>query len=117
MKRENLKKSTPGTAATSSKTGWCNSEVFRKFLVEHFLKYVKPTPEEPVVLIYDGHKSHVNIHISDWAIENNIHLFVLPAHTSHFLQPLDVSCVWLDLWSHCLPATSIDLWENTKMDF
>ena len=84
--------SPPGTAATTSKTGWSNSVVFRQFLEEHFLKFVKPTPEEPVLLIYDGHKSHVNIDISDWAIANNIKLFVLPAHTSHFLQPLDVAC-------------------------
>jgi hypothetical protein len=28
----------------------------------------------------------------DWAKEQKIILFVLPAHTSHILQPLDVAC-------------------------
>ena len=28
----------------------------------------------------------------DWAKENNVVLFVLPAHTSHALQPLDLGC-------------------------
>ena len=87
-----LANATPGTAATTSKSGWSNSDVFRTFLKDHFVKYAKPTAAEPVLLIYDGHKSHVNIGIADWAIENNIRLFVLPAHTSHFLQPLDVAC-------------------------
>ena len=28
----------------------------------------------------------------DWAKEHNIVLYVLPAHTSHALQPLDIGC-------------------------
>ena len=87
-----LNKTMPGTAATTSKSGWGNSKVFRFFLKKHFFKFAKPTADEPVLLIYNGHKSHVNIAITDWATTNNIHLFLLPAHTSHFLQPLDVAC-------------------------
>ena len=42
--------------------------------------------------MYDGHKSHVSLGVIDWAKAHNIILFVLPAHTSHLLQPLDVGC-------------------------
>ena len=42
--------------------------------------------------IYDGHSTHVNPTIIDWARSNRIILFVLPAHHSHILQPLDVGC-------------------------
>ena len=44
----------------------------------------------PVLLILDGHASHVTINVIKLAHENNIHLLCLPAHTSHILQPLDV---------------------------
>ena len=39
----------------------------------------------------DGHKSHVSIGLVEWAKERDIILFILPAHTSHILQPLDVA--------------------------
>ena len=45
-----------------------------------------------VLVLYDGHKSHVTLGLIEWAKENNIILFVLPPHCSHLLQPKDVSC-------------------------
>ena len=39
----------------------------------------------------DGHKPHVSIGLVEWAKEKDIILFILPAHTSHILQPLDVA--------------------------
>ena len=34
----------------------------------------------------------MNHDLIEWALENKVVLFVLPAHTSHITQPLDVSC-------------------------
>ena len=45
-----------------------------------------------VLVLYDGHKSHINLGLIDWAKNEYIILFILPAHTSHVLQPLDVGC-------------------------
>ena len=42
--------------------------------------------------IYDGHSTHVNPTIIEWARSNRVILFVLPSHHSHILQPLDVGC-------------------------
>lgn len=42
--------------------------------------------------VYDGHLGHVSLHLIEWARENNIILFVLPPHTSHILQPMDLGC-------------------------
>ena len=48
-------------------------------------------PSKPVSLIlFDGHKSHISLTLSEWAKQNNVILFVLPPHTSHLTQPLDV---------------------------
>lgn len=41
--------------------------------------------DDYILLIYDGHED-----IAESAKEHNIILFVLPAHISHVLQPLDV---------------------------
>ena len=41
---------------------------------------------------YDGHKSNVNLGLNDWAKSEHIILFVLPAHTSHILQLMDIGC-------------------------
>ncbi|XP_064633674.1 uncharacterized protein LOC135491633 [Lineus longissimus] len=84
----------PGAASTMSDNGWSNGTVFRKYITEHFLKYIvrRNDPEQHIILLYDGHKSHINSEIINWAKSQNIILFVLPPHTSHRLQPLDVAC-------------------------
>jgi hypothetical protein len=41
------------------------------------------------LLIVDGHDSHNFIELIDVAIENQIHILELPAHTSNWLQPCD----------------------------
>ena len=45
-----------------------------------------------MLILFDGHKSHVNLALQEWGRENNVIFFVLPPHTSHLLQPLDVGC-------------------------
>ena len=93
MRSELLEGATPGASRTVRETGWSNSTVFRKYLEEHFMKYVQGRdPSEPLLLLYDSHKSHVSLGLIDWAKELNLILFVLPPHTSHILQPLDVGC-------------------------
>ena len=44
------------------------------------------------MVLYDRHKSHISLDLTDWARENNIILFVLPPHCSHILQPKDIGC-------------------------
>jgi len=76
-----------------SKTGWSNSSVFLEYLQRHFVRYIqRPDSSQAVLLIFDGHTSHINVPVLEWAQRNNIVLFVLPAHTSHCLQLLDVGC-------------------------
>ena len=41
-------------------------------------------------LILDGYGSHINFELKRLSESSNTNLFRLPAHTSHFLQPLDV---------------------------
>ena len=46
---------------------------------------------KPRVLICDGHGSHVTGNFIEHCMNNNIKLLILPPHSSHFTQPLDIS--------------------------
>ena len=47
-------------------------------------------PVRPVLLIEDGHGSHITLDVIELARANDTHLLCLPSHTSHILQPLDI---------------------------
>lgn len=84
---------TPEAAETVSDSGWSNSSIFREYLQEHFINYIpQHEPGQHLLLLLDGHKSHIYVSLLDWAKVHEIVLFVLPAHTSHILQPLDIGC-------------------------
>ena len=89
---ELLKGASAGAKAVMSDSCWCNATIFRHYLEDHFLPHVRPDIQssEHILLLYDGHASHVSPYHIQWAKNNNIILFVLPPHTSHLLQPLDV---------------------------
>ena len=79
-----------GSSGEMTKNGWSNTEVFQNYVTKHFVKYANLSKEIPTLLLYDGHKSHINLTLTQWAERNNVILFVLPPHTSHLTQPLDV---------------------------
>ena len=71
-----------------STSGWMNAELFNGWLTHHFSKSIPPA--RPVVLLLDGHSSHINLETSKYARKEGILLYCLPPHTSHALQPCDV---------------------------
>lgn len=95
-----------------SESGWIDTELFLAWLKKIFLKYV--VPERPIMLLTDGHKTHINTDVIDLCRENNITLFCLPPHTTHALQPLDVA-VFKSLKDSY--AKSVRALSFTKKDF
>ena len=73
----------PITLFKSSESGWINSEFFVDWFA-FFLKSIPPT--RPVLLVQDGHSSHVSIELIEMARENGVCLLRLPAHTLHILR-------------------------------
>lgn len=73
----------------ASKRGWMETDIFFNYMK----KIVIPGLGEnrPVLMIYDGHSTHVDTKVVALASENNITILKLPAHTSHLLQPLDLA--------------------------
>ena len=55
---------------------------------EWFLENIPPT--RPVLIIEDGHSSHISMEVIKLAQED-MHLLFLPSNTTHLLQPLDVA--------------------------
>ncbi|KAE8233773.1 hypothetical protein CF326_g1192 [Tilletia indica] len=60
--------------------------------IQHFADRTKKmTRGQKRLLIFDGHGSHCTRQFIQICTENDIIPFTLPPHSSHFLQPLDVS--------------------------
>lgn len=81
----------PGSFAAYNKSGWITKETFVVWF-KKFVAFSHPSAEKPVLLILDGHSSHVkSIELINAARENHVILLCFPPHTTHRLQPLDVS--------------------------
>lgn len=84
---------TPAVFATSE-NGWTSDELGYLWLTEVF----EPRTRQSVtnghgkrLLIVDGHSSHVNARFIEFCDAYGIVLMVFPPHSTHRLQPLDVS--------------------------
>ena len=68
-------------------SGWMNTQAFEHWVKNLFVPNLPPI--RPVVLLLDGHSSHIDFEIGRFCKENRVELICLPAHTSHITQPLD----------------------------
>jgi hypothetical protein len=90
-KLELLDGTPPGTIGVCHPSGWIQSEIFTKWF-QHFIVNVKPSPDDLVLLVLDGHYSHTkNVEIIEMARANGVAIVWLPPHSTHEMQPLDVS--------------------------
>ncbi|XP_022163625.1 uncharacterized protein LOC111029082 [Myzus persicae] len=81
----------PATLVVCHPSGWMQSHIFVQWL-EHFIKQTNPTESNPVLPLLDGHATHVkNLDIIDLTRKNNVIILCFPPHTTHRLQPLDLS--------------------------
>jgi len=72
----------------ASKSGWVDQDIFMKWFA-HFVKYAKPSVEQPHLLLLDGHISHKSLALIDMAREHGVIIIIFPPHTTYKLQPLD----------------------------
>lgn len=79
-----------GSLGLANPSGWITEESFYKAMI-HFVKYVKPSDENPCLILCDNHSSHITIDVVTLARDNHITILTFPPHCSHRLQPLDVS--------------------------
>jgi hypothetical protein len=63
-------------------------ENFYQWFVKYFIPRVQHLSGFKLLFL-DGHASHITLKLIDKAIEHNIILYKLAAHTSHLYQQLD----------------------------
>lgn len=81
----------PGSFAVYNKSGWITKETFLVWF-KRFVNFSHPSVEKPVLLILDGHSTHTkSIELINAARKEHVILLCFPPHTTHRLQPLDVS--------------------------
>ncbi|XP_065674145.1 uncharacterized protein LOC136091088 [Hydra vulgaris] len=85
-----LRNSIPGSVGTANIFGWMVESTFME-LFNHFIKSVRPSKANPVLLILDNHETHMSINFINLASDNDVIVLTIPPHTSHKLQPLDIA--------------------------
>lgn len=81
----------PNTIFRCQDKGWMDSDTFCEW-IRHFIRTVKPSPQEKVLLILDGHSSHTqSLKAIEICRQYGVIMLSLPSHCTHRLQPLDVS--------------------------
>ena len=79
------------TYFAATENGWSSNKIGLSWLKNVFERHTKPaSPRARRLLLVDGHSSHVNIAFIDFADKHRIIVMILPPHTTHRLQPLDV---------------------------
>ncbi|XP_055903267.1 uncharacterized protein LOC129939315 [Eupeodes corollae] len=108
-----------GSLGLANPSGWITEESFYKAMI-HFIKYVKPSEENPCLILCDNHSSHITINIVTLARDNNITILTFPPHCSHRLQPLDVSVYGpfkaryreaMNAWMLSNPGKTVSIYE------
>lgn len=78
----------PNTFYACSEKGWMTANIFQ----DYFYKFCTLVKERPLLLIFDGHLTHLDVGTIEKAKSENITIIKLPAHTTDLLQPLDKCC-------------------------
>ncbi len=74
-----------------SETGWMTSELFLSYL-QHLSAFASAKQiARPIVVYVDGHSTHITLQAAEYCSSQQIILYCLPAHSTHILQPCDVS--------------------------
>ena len=72
----------PENIDVACESGWMNAETFLQWL-QHFQQHVHSSAARPVLLIWDGHGSHKDLRVIEYARDNHIHMLSTPPHTTH----------------------------------
>ena len=72
-----------------SSTGYITGELWVPILEKFKEQMSVLAPGITPALLVDNASVHKVREVIDWCVQNHIHMFFLPAHCTHFLQPLD----------------------------
>ena len=79
---------------TTSPNGWTSNSLGMSWLTEVFDRHTKSKARQGRdwrLLLLDGHGSHMTMEFLEWCSLHKILVAIYPPHSTHRLQPLDVS--------------------------
>ena len=91
--------------------GWTSNFIGAEWFKRSFIPQAKAMNMLGKPILYDGHSSHKSIELQVTTQAAGIHLYLLPPHTSHHLQPLVVGVfsplqhAWLQWCLHVMEET------------
>jgi hypothetical protein len=96
FQRDYIKKCEDNTSMAMQPKAWMTGQLFKSW-IGHFVINVRDyglgiSSDCRHLLILNGHGSHVTMDVVKTARSVGLDLLMLPSHTSHAMQPLDVSC-------------------------
>ncbi|XP_032455647.1 uncharacterized protein LOC116738583 [Nasonia vitripennis] len=88
--KELLEGAPAGAWAEFHKSGWIQVYIYTRWF-RRFINYSHASKDNPVLLLLDGHVSHVkNLEVIELAMEHGVEIICFPPHCAHRMQPLDV---------------------------
>ena len=90
FKQHILNNAPSGSLGLANPTGWMNTELFVE-VIQHFISKTFSSKENPSLLIFDNHESHLSIKALDLAKNYGVTILTIPPQSSHKMQPLDIS--------------------------
>ena len=113
-----------GSVQHNALTGWIQTESFVTWL-KHFISFTGSTEQNPTFVILDGHATHVkSLEVVDIARSNGVHIICLPPHSTHRMQPLDVTLMKplssklareYQLWLRANPGQSLTIYHIAEL--
>ena len=79
----------PNTFYGGTVNGWMETDVF----ADWFDAFADENKGRPMLLLFDGHVTHISVRVIQQALSDNIHLLKFPSHVTDILQPLDECCL------------------------
>ena len=77
-----------GSVFSMTNSGYMDTETFYMWLGNHFIPNFPPA--KPVVLLIDGHDSHLDLNTFQLAEKNQVYMYSLLKNATHLVQPADV---------------------------
>ena len=91
MKDEQMDGAPHGSISVCHPSEWMQKDLFTAWF-QYFIRDYGASFDNRVLLVLDGHATHTkNLEIIDLARAHGVSISNIPPHTSHQLQPLDIS--------------------------
>ena len=113
-----------GSYQDNVSTGYMQTDIFQRW-IKRFIEYTNCSKESPVLLVLDGHSTHVkSIETVELARAYGLTIIALPPHCTHRMQPLDVAFMKplssnfsreVQQWLRQYPGQTVSLYDVAEL--